>query len=190
MITRTIFLSFAAAVSAGGFLLCAQTPTPFDAGLALVLPQATLKSVTHASTVGGVTFEAGYTTTLGRSAVPCRVSVSLNDLPGKEVEYVKSSLLGYQAAADVLIPVVPASRLSVLTGLSLNRWHWDYQDATHRDSNYMKGAKFGARFGFEYHASDRVTASLVLQMVELGTDEYATRGFNPSWLQAGARYRF
>lgn len=190
MITRKIFLSFAAAVLAGGASLCAQTPTPFDVAVGLVLPLDGLKSVTQASGFGGATFEAGYNTTLGRSTVPLRLSVSVNDLPGKEKDYVKSSLLGYQAAGDVLIPVTPGSRVSVVTGLSLNRWHWDYQDPTHRDSDYMKGLKFGFRFGFEYHASDRITASLLLQMTELGTDANATRGYNPSWIQAGARYRF
>lgn len=190
MITRTLILSFAAAMLAGGFQLCAQSPTPFDAGISLVLPLDTLKAVTHASGLGGATFEAGYNSTLGKTTVPCRVSLSINDLPGKETAYATSSLLGFQAAGDVMIPFAPGSRLSAVAGLSLNGWRWNYQDAGQHATNSMKGAKFGARFGFDYQASDRITASLMLQMVELGIDANATRGYNPSWIQAGARYRF
>ena len=205
MITSIHPVRFAAAILAGALALgaqapsasaaqapsasVAQTPSAFDAGCSIVLPLDTLKSVTHTSGLGGATLEFGYNTHVGSSTVPCRLSLSVNDLPGKEADYVKNSLLGFQAAADVFAPL-EGTRLSFVAGLSLNAWRWDYQDASRHDQTSMKGAKFGARFGFDYRASNRVNLSLMLQMVELGTDALATRGYNPSWLQVGARYRF
>lgn len=162
---------------------------PWDGGLNLVLPLDGLKTVTQANGFGGITAEVGYNNLVHGTKLPFRASLSLNVLPGKEVDYVKSSLLGFQGAIDVFAPT-GIDRLSMVTGLSLNRWRWDYQDATQHSTTTMKGPKMGARFGFDYQVNPKVTASLLLQMTELGVDPQSTRGYNPSWIQAGAKYRF
>ena len=48
----------------------------------------------------------------------------------------------------------------------------------------------GGRFGFDYRVNTHFTASLLLQIVELGADAQSTKGYNPSWLQVGGTFRF
>ncbi|GLH74549.1 hypothetical protein GETHLI_30510 [Geothrix limicola] len=193
MFSRNHLMRLAALTLAGGTCLSAQAPSPassaFDAGLNVVMPLDTLKTITHASGLGGVTAEFGYSSQIRNTTVPFRLSVSVNHLPGKEVDYQKNSLLGFQGAADVFAPT-GINRVSMVAGLSLNAWRWDFQDASNHTKSTMKGAKFGARFGFDFRVSDRVSTSLMLQMTELGTDNQAIQGYNPSWIQVGARYRF
>lgn len=177
-----------AALMAGTTLLHAQS-TRFDAGGSVVLPLDTLTAVTHHGGVAGLVVEGGYNSTLGSTGIPVRVSVSVNDLPGNQDGDVKSSLMGYQVAGDLRVPTGWGG-LTGVVGVSLNGWRWDYQDATRHDVMSMKGAKFGARFGFDCPVAPRWTAALMLQLVELGTDNQATRPYNPSWIQAGLRYRF
>ena len=169
--------------------LRAQALTSWDVGASLVLPLDGLKKVTQASGLGGFTAEAGYHGLVHGSALPFRLSASVLALPGKQVAYVKSSLLGFQVAADVFSPT-GVDRLLLVTGLSVNQWRWDYQDATQHTKASLKGAKLGARFGFDYQLNPRVTARLLLQVTELGTDNQRIRSYNPSWVQAGAKYRF
>jgi len=189
MIICKHLVGLAALAMAGCAGLSAQTPSKLDAGLNLVVPLETLKTITHATGLGGFTAELGYSTQIPNTTIPFRLSASVNNLPGKEVDYVKNALLGIQGAADV-ISQTGIAKITMITGLSVNAWHWDYQDATIHTRTTMKGAKLGARFGFDYQVNDRLTGSLMLQLVELGTDQQAIRGYNPSWLQAGARYRF
>jgi len=189
MSSRTHFVRCAALAILGGLCLGAQTPSSWDAGLNLVRPLDSLRMITQSGTPGGYTAEVGRNGLIHGGTIPYRLSASLTELPGKEVAGVKQSLQGFQVAAD-LFAASWIPKVSMVAGLSLNAWRWDYQDATHRSVNTMKGAKMGARFGFAYQASDRITASLLLQVVELGVDPQAIRGYNPSWLQAGATYRF
>ncbi|HJV21159.1 MAG TPA: hypothetical protein VJ570_00625 [Holophagaceae bacterium] len=190
MFAHSNLLRFAvAALACAGLSAQAPARSPWDAGASLVLPLDGLKKVTQASGLGGLVLEGGYNGYVHGTKLPFRASVSLNAFPGKEVDYVKSSLLGLQVAADVFAPT-GIDRLSMVTGLSLNRWRWDYQDATHRVTSTMKGPKMGARFGFDYEVNPRLTASLLLQVTELGVDAQSIRGYNPTWIQAGAKYRF
>ena len=188
MNTRKNLLGLAAAVLMAAGALAAQA-SPYDAGLSLVKPLDTLKAVNHASGFGGAVIEVGYNGLVFKTAQPYRLSLSVIDLPGKEAGYVKSSLLGFQGAADIFSPT-GLDKLVLVAGLSLNGWRWNYQDATQHLDTTMKGTKFGARFGFDYHYSPKVTCSLLLQLVELGEDPKATQAYNPSWLQAGVKYRF
>lgn len=169
--------------------LAAQERSPWDAGASLVYPLDGLKAVTQTSGLGGFTLEGGYNGLVRGSSLPFRASFSLNVLPGREKAFVKSSLLGAQVAVDTFAPVGLA-RTSLVMGLSLNQWRWDYQDATHHTTSTQKGAKMGARFGVDHQVSPRLTASVLLQVVELGTDSRAIHAYNPSWIQVGARYRF
>jgi hypothetical protein len=189
MIIRHHLVRLAALALVGGTFLCAQDTSAFDAGLNVVVPLNTLKSITHTSGYGGFTAECGYSSHIRNTTVPFRLSASVNNLPGKQMDYTKNSLLGLQAAADVLTATA-SDRISMVAGLSLNAWRWDYQDPSVHTRTTMKGAKLGARFGFDYRASAQITTSLMLQMVELGTDAQSTKGYNPSWIQVGARYRF
>ena len=189
MNTRKHLMGWLTASLLGATALSAQAPRPFDAGLNLVAGLPALTSLTHASGLGGFTAEAGYNGLVKGSTVPFRLSASLNDLPGKEAAFVKSDLLGLQLAADISTDI-GLRKVVMVSGLSLNTWRWTYQDATQKTEARMKGAKLGARFGFDIRLSERLTGSLLLQMTELGTDKLSSRGYNPSWLQAGARYRF
>ncbi len=189
MINRHHLVGLAALALAGGSALYAQTPSKLDAGFSAVLPLETLKTITHATGLGGFTAELGYSSQIPNTTIPFRLSASVNNLPGKQVDYVKNSLLGFQGAADV-ISQTGIANITMIAGFSVNTWRVDYQDATVHTRTTMKGAKLGARFGFDYLVNARFTASLMLQIVELGTDPQAIRGYNPSWLQAGARYRF
>jgi len=189
MITRNHLMGWAAITLFGSTALSAQASTSFDAGLSLVAGLPSLTSLTHSSGLSGFTAEAGYSGKVRNSTVPFRLSVSVNDLPGKEADYVKNDLLGVQVAADIYTNI-GLSKVSIVTGLSLNAWRWSYQDATQHVDTRMKGAKMGARFGFDCAVSQRITATLMLQITELGTDKQSSVAYNPSWLQAGARYRF
>jgi hypothetical protein len=189
MFSKTHLVKLAALAVLACGSLAAQTRSPWDAGLSLVMPLDGLKAVTQTGGLGGFVVEGGYNGLVHGTSLPFRLSGSVNVLPGKQVDYVKSSLLGYQVAVDVFAPS-GLDRLSMVAGLSLNRWRWDYQDATHHTTPTLKGPKMGARFGFDYKVNPRLTASLLLQMTELGVDNQSSRGYNPSWLQAGAKYRF
>ena len=179
---------FAAAALLAAGALSAQTG-PWDASASLVLPLDGLKAVTQTKGLGGATLEGGYNNRIANTKIPFRLSASLNVLPGEEANYVKSSLLGLQGAAEVLVPT-GFQRLDMVAGLSLNWWRWDYEDATHHATETIKGAKMGARFGFEYHIDRRWSASALLQMTELGVNPDHSHGYNPSWIQVGAKYHF
>ena len=189
MINRTHLLRGAALAFLAGTGLGAQSLSPWDAGLSLVVPFDSLKMITNARTPGGIVLEAGYNTKVHNTNLPLRLSLSVNDLPGKQAGAVEQSLVGYQAAADVIAPT-GLDKLDMVAGASLNAWRLDYQDSTHQADGAVKGLKMGARFGFDYRVNPHWTASLLLQIVELGADAQSTKGYNPSWLQAGAKLRF
>lgn len=186
--SRTRFMSLATALL-GAASLQAQAPSPWDVGASLVLPLDGLKKVTHAGAFGGFIAEVGYHGLVNGTKLPFRASGSVNVLPGRQEGSVKSSLLGYQIAGDVFAPT-GLDRLQLVVGLSLNRWTWDYQDPTGHTKSTMKGPKFGARLGFDWWMNKHLTATVLLQQTELGTDNRSSRAYNPSWLQVGATYRF
>lgn len=167
----------------------AKSESRWDAGAALVLPLDGLKAVTQKSGLGGMTAELGYNGRVYNTQLPFRVSASVNALPGEQKDYVKSSLLGLQLAADIVAPT-GIDKLSMVVGISVNQWRWDYQDPTTHSKTTMKGPKAGFRWGFDYRLNRHWSASALLQMTELGVDAQAAHGYNPSWIQAGAKYRF
>lgn len=186
MFLRIKILCLTACLAPAAF---AQEAEGFDAGLALAVPNQSTTALTHAGGVSGGAVEGGYQGILRGTRIPYRVSVSVTGLRGREVDYAKSSLIGLQAAADVLVDIgVP--KVALVTGLSLNSWRWDYQDKDQHVTPTFRGAKIGGRVGFDVRVSPRTTASLLLQMTEMGTDSTASKAYNPSWVQAGLRFRF
>jgi hypothetical protein len=161
-----------------------------DGGLSLVSPLDGLKKITNQSGLGGgFVLDLGYTSDLGKGAIPFRLSCSILSLPGKEVAYIQDTLLGLQVAGDIQVRL-GASRLTLITGLSLNQWRWDHHGPTGHDTKAIKGIKFGGRMGLDYRMSPRFSTRITLQQVELGTDKQAIYGYNPSWLQLGVQYHF
>jgi len=171
--------------------LAAQEARLWDAGLNLVLPLQTLNAMTNQNGVtGGFVAEFGLNGHLGDTTIPFRTSLSINDLPGKaDGNGVKRSLTGYQFAGDVFIPT-GAKDLSLVTGLSLNRWSLKYVDPSGSAAPPTKGIKFGARIGLEYQVSPAVSVNALVQVVEFGADAQSIVSYNPSWVQVGAKYHF
>lgn len=181
-------LGAALAVSGG---LAAQDVRNWDAGLNLVLPLQTLTAMTNQNGVsGGFTAELGFNGHLGNTTVPFRTSLSINDLPGKaDDQGVKMSLMNYQLAGD-LFTATGVKGLSIVTGLSANKWSLKYTDPSGSAAPATKGIKFGGRIGLEYAVSPAVTLSALVQLVEFGTDAQQIVSYNPSWIQVGAKYHF
>ncbi|WLT30737.1 hypothetical protein [Geothrix sp. PMB-07] len=57
-------------------------------------------------------------------------------------------------------------------------------------SQSVKGVKLGFRVDLEYKVTNHLAAVATFQAVELGVDAPGTGSLNPSWFQAGARWRF
>jgi hypothetical protein len=123
------------------------------------------------------------------TTVPLRLSLGINDFPGKDNAGVKQSLMGIQAAGDIFIET-GVQHLSILTGVSINKWNEKISPEPAGYSASVKGIKFGARFGFEYQVNQNWSVNTMLQVVELGVNANSTKGYNPSWVQIGAKYHF
>ncbi len=170
--------------------LAAQETKPFDAGIAWSFPTDNLKEVTNASGgYAGFNLDLGYNTHLVGTTVPLRLSLGFNDFPGMNNQGVTRSLSGIQAAGDIFI-ATGIKNLSIVTGASINRWTEKITPTPAGYSDHVKGTKFGARFGAEYQVNALCSVNALLQVVELGTDPNATKGFNPSWIQVGVKYHF
>jgi hypothetical protein len=170
--------------------LAAQEAKPFDAGLSWSLATDNLKEITNTSgAFAGFNLDIGYNTKLAGTSVPLRLSFGVNDFPGKDNAGEKRSLLGYQLAGDIFVNS-GLKDLSFVTGLSINKWTSKISPEPVGYSSNVKGIKFGLRLGAEYQINPNWSAAALLQVVELGTDLNATKGFNPSWVQLGVKYHF
>jgi len=166
--------------------LAAQEGPRWDAGLGLVMPLDALTLLTNNKGLGaGFIPEIGFNGKLVGTTVPFRATFSINDLPGKDDNGTKTSLMGYQLAGD-LFTATGWNKLSLVTGISINRWQMKV-DST---SSTVKGIKLGGRIGVEYRMSRACSADLLLQAIELGTDPQGITSYNPSWLQVGVKYHF
>ena len=166
--------------------LAAQEGPRWDAGLSLVMPLDALTSLTNNHGLGGGFIpEIGFNGKLVGTTVPFRVTFGINDLPGKDNDGTKTSLMGYQLAGD-LFTDTGWNKLSLVTGLSINRWQMKVDSTT----STVKGIKLGGRIGLEYRMSKACSADLLLQAVELGTDPQGITAYNPSWLQVGVKYHW
>ena len=188
MRTKLMALALAAFPLTGN--LAAEDAKRFDAGIAWSLATDNLRELTKSSGAsGGYNLDFGYNGKLAGTTVPTRISLGLNNFPGDSVNNVKTSLLGYQLAADLFIES-GMKNLSFVSGVSINKWTKKVDPAPTGYDSAVKGTKFGARLGLEYQASASWSMSAMLQVVELGTDAKATKGYNPSWVQLGAKYHF
>jgi len=190
MIMRKHLAGLALTALAAGAGLGAQETRTGDAGFSLVCPLDGLKKITRQTGLaGGFTLELGTTGSVGGGTIPYRLSCSFNDFPGREVDAVQDTLMGVQVAGELLTPL-GGSRFTLSTGASLNGWRWDHQEPGFHDTQSIKGVKFGGRLGLDFRVSPRFSVLALLQLTELGTDRQAIYGYNPSWLQVGARYHF
>jgi hypothetical protein len=185
-----LIMGLGVAALAVGTNLPAQDGNVWHAGLSVVKPLEGLKSVTNKSGLGsGFIGEVGYTGQFASTTVPFRATLAVNSFSGDTVLGVKSSLIGYQLAGDILTNT-GAKNLTIVTGLSLNKWKWDYTNPDPTVIVKDKGIKFGVRLGLDYRINDHFSADALLQVTELGTDPKSSVSLNPSWLQVGVKYHF
>lgn len=190
MKTISKLMAFALATFPLAGTLAAQDAKRFDASLSWALATDNLKEITNASgAFGGFNADIGYNGKLIGTTVPLRLSLGVNDFPGKDREGVKQSLLGIQVAGDIFIDT-GLKDLSIVTGVSLNKWTKDVSPKPADYSSDVKGIKFGVRFGLDYRLNPNWSMHTLLQVVEVGTDATGTKGNNASWVQIGAAYHF
>ena len=181
--------------------LAAQAPTGWHVGgsLSYASGMSLKKEITNQDL--GYILDAGYTGKLAATDVDFRTSLALEFFPGKDLEQTKHSLNGVQLAGDLFVNT-PIPRLRIITGVSLNQWSLKNSDPINGSwTNSVKGVKFGGRIGMDYMINKNWSAELLMQIVELGTneeltskspngDDYGVRGVNPSWAQLGVKYHF
>ena len=118
--------------------LNAQDSKPFDAGVALALATDNLKEITNSGGFGGVNLDIGFNTKLAGTTVPLRLSLGINDFPGQSNNGVKTSLLGYQLAADIFIQA-GSPNCFLVTGISINKWSMSKSPEPAGYSSSVKG---------------------------------------------------
>jgi len=179
-------MGLVAAVS--GSSLSAQEFRGFDAGLNLTYATGALKDQFTKRNLGFIV-EGGYTGRLAATDVPFRTGLAINYFPGSDEGGVKASLMGYQLSGDIFINS-GYENLRLVTGISVNKWQTKVEAAGLSTSETVKGVKLGGRMGLDYAINNHLSASVMLQVVEYGTDALQTKSLNPCWLQFGAHYRF
>jgi hypothetical protein len=147
----------------------------------------------------GFVVDGGYVGKLASTDVPVRTSLSYLDFPGKKDAGMKASLTGIELATDIFIKT-PVDKLRLISGICLTKWSLKVDsDDLGSFTNSVKGIKFGGRIGADYAITPKLSAEMLLQVVELGTDQDFTRqpnglngivGINPVWLQIGVKYHF
>ena len=195
----------------GGILLAAplagQQARPLSAHLAAFVGTEDQKKATHSTSGFGLGF--AWEGVIPVSAVPFRLGLGYNYLPGKEEMGLKTSLGAVQFTLDTFVST-PIQGLRMVIGLSLNNYHVQNSGTPPLNTvgnpvaywsiDESKGLKAGGRLGAEWRFSDRFSAELLCQVTELGTtprvlQETANQALalgpvNPSWLQVGIRYHF
>jgi len=178
----------------------AQEMRHWSASLNYVIPTENLKEITNAQDkYAGLNFDFGYMGHLGATSVPLRTSLGINYMPGREREGgAKASLTGYYLATDVYVNS-GIKNLQFLTGISLNKWRASVEvPGIIDESRTIPGIKFGGRIGFAYQMTPALSLDGILQVVELGHDQFMEdpmptaggKGINPAWFQLGVRYSF
>lgn len=207
-----LFLGLAAATALPS--VAGDTKVTFDAGVALVNQLESAKNATN-GTGGFALTGAAYWSVSGGYVVRTGLGyTALNGAavsnPGNTNHGVKTSLSGIQVYGDLMIPT-GVQDLSLVTGLSLNKWSFSSTipagqvnpltgDA--KTSGSIRGYKFGGRLGLQYKVSSMISAELLLQQTEMGSNNpgdlpigtagatpYITNE-NPGWLQLGVRFHF
>jgi len=180
--------------------LAAQS-TSFSAGGALILGLDSYKKAVNNST--GFMVNAGWDTSVYKTAIPARISLAYGFMPGKELNGLKTSLGVLQLSGDILVDT-GTENLRGIVGLSLNKYSARYsgkesQSAFDADHHFpfhdCDGIKGGIRLGLEYAFSKRIHGEVLFQSTELAGrqryDPLIRRGaINPGWIQLGARYNF
>jgi len=171
--------------------LGAQDAKTWSVGLNYALATDALKGVTNASgAFGGVTADFGWNGKLASSDVPIRISLGVNNLPGKaDADGLKISLLGYYLGGEIFINT-GVKNLRLTTGLTLNKWKAKAQAPGFSETENVKGVKFGARMGLDYQFTPNWSANVTYAVSELGLNADMTQGLNPAWVMLGAKYHF
>lgn len=186
---KNVLMGMGLAAVVCGSSLSAQEFRGFDAGLNLTYASGmNLKNQFTKQDLGFVV-EGGYTGRLAATDVPFRLGLSINEFPGKSENDLKVSLMGFQVSGDLFVNT-GFENLRLVTGISLNKWRSKAEAAGISETVTAKGVKFGGRMGLDYVIGNHWSASVMLQVVEYGTDKLQTVPLNPSWLQFGAHYRF
>lgn len=224
-----LFLGLAAATALPS--VAGDTKVTFDAGVALVNQLDSAKNVTNAnggfaltgaaywSVSGGYVVRTGlgYTSLNGASRgshTYLDTSVTPAVIKPWSDDNVKTSLSGVQVYGDLMIPT-GVQDLSLVTGLSLNKWSFSSTIPAGRvnpltgdakTSGSIRGYKFGGRLGLQYKVSSLISAELLLQQTEMGSNNPGDAPIgntdpanqaplfitneNPGWLQLGVRFHF
>lgn len=171
--------------------LGAQDLKHWSVGMGYLRPLDSTRTWNNSHGLGAnLNVDFGYTTMLASTDVPVRISLGFNNLPGDETSTdEKLSFRGMYLGADLYIKT-GVENLSLVTGLSLNKWRASYDAPGISESESVKGVKFGGRLGVDYQLTPRFSLNVFLTAVELGTDSTATQGVNPSWIQVGGRFHF
>lgn len=191
----------------------------FDAGISLLGALDSTKTATHNST--GYNLQVGAEWAIQEN-LAFRAGFGLNSLPGSNHQGVlsgtegeavptptsgKFSLRSYQASGDFLF-ATGVKNLRWVFGLSLNRYSYSLSvdDGFANPMGYVggqafapshsftaiHGTKFGARLGVEYQFMPNLSANMIFQQTELGSQGADSHqlNLNPAWLQLGVKYHF
>jgi opacity protein-like surface antigen len=212
-------------------LTSAFAQSPFAVGLNVARGLDGITKVTDKAWGGG-SLEVGYQGILGGTKIPFRAALAYGQFPGaktmtirhftsmdpftshtEQVSGVDTTLKNLQLSGDIFLPT-PVSRLSFVSGISINKWHADNPWITlGRDPNPDAPSqakrstgpelKFGFRAGLSYELNERMTCVLRYQFSALGStfglDDsdpakpgilQVDRPVNPTWLDLGITYRF
>jgi|ADurb_Oil_02_Slu_FD_contig_61_1170640_length_1893_multi_2_in_0_out_0_1 hypothetical protein len=178
--------------------LGAQDTQRWSVGLGYLLPLDSTKDITNATGLDSkpsLNVDFGFATKLAATDVPVRISLGLNNLPGKEnVAGEKRSLMGIYLGADLFFST-GIDKLHLVTGVSINKWRMKYDAGSVSESESVDGLKFGGRIGLDYQVNPRLSLNVSLNAVELGLVRTGMTpsnrdGWNPSWIQVGGRFHF
>jgi len=86
--------------------------------------------------------------------------------------------------------VIPSGALNPMGYNDQDGYHDAFKPANSFDQ--VMGTKLGVRLGMEYRILPNLSASLLLQQTELGSNNNESHKLNitPAWLELGVKYHF
>jgi len=204
-------MSFAKRVSLGiaalalpGVMAHAADGPAFFVGGGLIGALDSAKVVTHSTL--GLNLTGGADFRVADGTYGFRPGIAINFLPGSAKDGFKTSLTGFQAYGDIVFNS-GIKDLSLIGGLSIQRWYYkstaDASSGMTSDKGFIAGPKLGLRVGLEYRFDKNLTAELLFQQSDLGSQDGDTKGnvdasgnlvnglnVLPAWIQVGVKYHF